>query len=360
MKTSFKYIRVYEELRAKIRSGQYGPGDKLPSEQDLAKDYGLNFLTIRKSLKLLEADGLLTRRVGLGSFVLSPAGKAGDGGVASEGGARRGVAVLIEPDPGVFTMRLIEEMDEICLSKGHFLNIRPIKSLDESALRVARHLVRQGSVAVIVPRFAEPNPALTARFVAACPVPVVIPELFPGLERNCSYRPDSIGYLDYSLMYLAFHHFKGQAFRNIAYFGPLPGESLPGDRRLQAYRDLMSQFGLAAYEGLVGASFLEVDALVEQWRAVKGRLAAICYDDHHALRLMTSLHKHGLAIPDDIALLGANNSPECLCSDPPLSSIEFPYRELAAGMLDHALAMSAGFSRQIRATSAGSLVIRES
>ncbi len=356
----FKYILLYEQLRDSIKTGQYGPGDKLPSEQELSRRSGLNYHTVRKSLKLLEADGLLTRRVGTGSFVLAPLPISGK--PEPEGGQRslRSLAVLVEPDPGVFTMRLIEAMDAVCLSKGHGLNLRPVQRLDDSALRAVNQLRRQGSAAVIVPRFAKPDPTLAARFVAACPLPVVIPELFPGLERNCCYRPDSIGYLDYSLMSLAFLHFKSHGFRHIAYVGPLAGHSIPGDRRLASYRQLTDQFGFPVYEGLVGDSFAEVDSLVTQWETLKERLAVVCYDDHHALRLMTSLHKHNLRIPADIAVLGVNNSPECFTSDPPLSSIEFPYAEIARGMVEHALALSAGAARQIRATSAGTLVVRDS
>ncbi|MCS7179853.1 MAG: GntR family transcriptional regulator [bacterium] len=45
------------------------PGEKLPTEYELAKIYGVNRSTVNKVLSLLENEGLIERKTGLGSFV---------------------------------------------------------------------------------------------------------------------------------------------------------------------------------------------------------------------------------------------------------------------------------------------------
>jgi len=56
-------------LREEIRSGTLRPEDQLPSENELCQRFGVSRVTVRRALQTLEADGLIHRRQGLGSFV---------------------------------------------------------------------------------------------------------------------------------------------------------------------------------------------------------------------------------------------------------------------------------------------------
>jgi GntR family transcriptional regulator len=63
------YSRVSSILQNKIISGQYEPGDKLPTEDELVQYFGVSKITVRNALSLLENDGLITRIRGKGTFV---------------------------------------------------------------------------------------------------------------------------------------------------------------------------------------------------------------------------------------------------------------------------------------------------
>lgn len=63
------YRRIYNDLRAKIDSREYRPGDRLPSELELSRSYNVSRITSRQALDLLCVDGLVLRRQGMGSFV---------------------------------------------------------------------------------------------------------------------------------------------------------------------------------------------------------------------------------------------------------------------------------------------------
>ncbi|MGC0421590.1 GntR family transcriptional regulator [Embleya sp. AB8] len=65
------FRRIAEELRASILSGELSPGAQLPSENDLKDRFGTTRVTVRKSLALLKADGLLVSNQGKGAFVRS-------------------------------------------------------------------------------------------------------------------------------------------------------------------------------------------------------------------------------------------------------------------------------------------------
>ncbi len=60
---------ITARLRRAIETGVYSDGDQLPPERQLATAFGTARSTIRKALNQLESEGLVSRRVGSGTFV---------------------------------------------------------------------------------------------------------------------------------------------------------------------------------------------------------------------------------------------------------------------------------------------------
>ncbi len=66
------YVTFKEMIRSQIEKGELAPGDKLPSERDLAAAHGLARMTVRQALTELVTAGLLYREQGRGTFVSAP------------------------------------------------------------------------------------------------------------------------------------------------------------------------------------------------------------------------------------------------------------------------------------------------
>ena len=63
------YRQVAAILRARIESGEYAPGQRLPSISGLVQEYGVAQLTARKALRLLVTEGLAEMSPGMGTYV---------------------------------------------------------------------------------------------------------------------------------------------------------------------------------------------------------------------------------------------------------------------------------------------------
>lgn len=63
------YFRIFLVLDQNIRAGTWAAGVAMPSEQELAAEYGVSRVTIRKTMALLEEANLITRFRGRGTFV---------------------------------------------------------------------------------------------------------------------------------------------------------------------------------------------------------------------------------------------------------------------------------------------------
>src|SRR5215831_13392336 len=67
-----RYHQIARSLRERIAAGAPAPGERLADQRSLAREFGVTLMTLRQALELLERDGLITRRHGLGTFVASP------------------------------------------------------------------------------------------------------------------------------------------------------------------------------------------------------------------------------------------------------------------------------------------------
>jgi GntR family transcriptional regulator len=63
------WYQVEQSLRSEILTRQFAKTGRLPTEDQLAKRYGVSLITVREALRCLEEDGMIVRRRRFGTFV---------------------------------------------------------------------------------------------------------------------------------------------------------------------------------------------------------------------------------------------------------------------------------------------------
>ena len=69
MKKVIMYEKIYRDIITNIQNGVYKENDLLPSEKELAEEYGVSRITTNKAMNLLAKNGMIERIQGKGSFV---------------------------------------------------------------------------------------------------------------------------------------------------------------------------------------------------------------------------------------------------------------------------------------------------
>jgi GntR family transcriptional regulator, N-acetylglucosamine utilization regulator len=64
--------QVFRDLRAALEANEWQPGDRMPTERELAGRYGCSLITVRHALGELVREGRIERTRGRGTFVLQP------------------------------------------------------------------------------------------------------------------------------------------------------------------------------------------------------------------------------------------------------------------------------------------------
>jgi GntR family transcriptional regulator len=66
------YVQIVERLKQLIATGQFRPGDQLPTVRQLAADLRVNFNTIARAYRMLDEAGVISTQQGRGTYILEP------------------------------------------------------------------------------------------------------------------------------------------------------------------------------------------------------------------------------------------------------------------------------------------------
>jgi DNA-binding LacI/PurR family transcriptional regulator len=155
---------------------------------------------------------------------------------------------------------------------------------------------------------------------------VIIDEQEPGGVIH------SVAVNDASGARLAVEHLIGWGHHRIGYVG-VTNRPKSNEYRLKGYRDALEAAGIAFDPDLYFCS-TEIKEHAKQGEAslqplrAAGATAVFCYNDMTAVGLLAACHKFGLAVPDDLSIIGFDDLDIAVYTIPPLTTIRQPRFEL--------------------------------
>jgi DNA-binding LacI/PurR family transcriptional regulator len=327
---STKYQRIARSLGERIREGQYAPGEALPSEVSLAEEFGVNRMTLRKALNVLQKKDYIVRHRGRGTFV------------KFEGQRRRsGTLVYVGETESHFYRDLYLAVCREAQAGGRAaVSYSPgQEDGDPSESSHLRKLLEDATGVIC-------DADHWAGLMEAIPEELPVVRLSKSYPESPSEPDDRGGYVvaadGLRAAQLATRHLTALGHQRIGYLcvrdepgGPLGlGRAHPLRPIYQGYQAGLREAGIADefvipfppgdfQEGGRRAlrEFVEhVDDLPTGY---------VCDGDFRASPLLEVMRREGLEAPEDFSVVGVGNTPWCKIVTPALCSVSLQEKEMA-------------------------------
>ncbi len=319
-----KYVALMEQMKEEILSGQIRPGDRLPSENQLSREYGLSRHTVRKALAILENEGYVTAEHGRGTFCSERMRHRKNS---------RNIAVITTYLSDYIFPRVIQGIDQVLTEQGYSIMLKNTGNSRQKEAQCLEDILTKDVEGVII----EPSKSqILCRNMAlyhqldSYEIPYVfIQGRYPQMrEKPCVLMDDERGgYLAASYLLQLGHRrlvgiFKADdsqgAQRHKGYVRALQEKQIPYDP------DLVIWFHT---EDRKAKPALILRQMAEEHREFT---AVVCYNDQIALEAYRALTELGLRVPEDVSLTGYDDS--FIASSGPLkmTTIAHPHERLGA------------------------------
>ncbi len=330
-----KYRQILEALREDIASGRYKPGKRLPSEAELVRRFSASRMTVFRAMHELQSLGLVTRRVGSGTYV------------SSNSNAGSYLFGLLIPELGqteIFEaicqgMMEAQEAAHCSLLWG---NAAPQEHEKEQvAAQLCEHYIsRKVSGVFFAPvEFSTNRFQANHRIVAALDrarIPIVLLDrcLEPYPQRS---KYDLVGIDNRRTGYLATEHLIKAGAKRIAFFAR-PDSAPTVDARIAGYREALLLQPEKPARDMVNIGDATDAKFIKSILKKQRPDALVCANDLTAGNLMHTLMSLGQRIPEDLRIVGIDDVKYARLLPVPLTTLHQPCRDIGriamATMLD--------------------------
>lgn len=322
-----KYILLKREILTWITTTRFKPHDKLPSENEIAQRFEMSRQTVRQALGELEQDGWLYRLQGKGTFVSDqPAGERR----SSSSGLSIGMITTHISDY-IFPI-IVRGVESELRSLGGRLLLASTDNEKEKERESLESMLHEPLDGLIIEptKSAEGNPNF--RFFLALDaqnIPyIMLNERYSDVDAPCLRLDDEQG------GYLATRHLLELGHQRIAGFFKMDDNQ--GVHRMRGFRRAHREAQLPLIPDLL----LRYTTEEKDWRPLETvaellsrdpadrPTAIVCYNDQLAVRLLDVIRQLGLNVPEDISLVGFDDSNLATATEVKLTTMTHPKTEM--------------------------------
>jgi GntR family transcriptional regulator of arabinose operon len=162
----FDQLPAYEKIKVKlvqqIEARALQPGDRLPSENELCRAFGVSRITAVRALTELARAGIVVRKQGLGTFVADISRSARNGNPIT----KPAIGLLLKHLSAPFDLRIVKGVEYVLGEAGYDVVLYSSRRSEERELAILAELEVNPTLGVI----ANPmwNPACIAAFQRFC------------------------------------------------------------------------------------------------------------------------------------------------------------------------------------------------
>ena len=348
-----KYIFVADWLKQNIKNNTFKVGDKLISENQICRQFDVSRQTARQALAILEREGLLVKRQGSGTYV--------NGFQAQV--QHKNIGILTTYISDYIFPALISGIQDVLSCYDYQITLRLTQNKIENERRQLLSLLSLDIDGLIVEaaKSALPNPNITLyqEFLRRN-IPIVFVHAFPQ-DLSCNYILND----DEKGGRLAARHLIESGHQKIG--GIFKHDDMQGILRYKGAVSEMYEHGITPDENaIIWYSTETYDNLFTKdlprtITRLANSTALICYNDDIAITTLQSFEGEGVrCIPEDLSVVGFDNSNLAKIAQPTLTSVTHPGSDLGKLATESLLAIIQNPHYEIQHVFDPQLIVRNS
>lgn len=330
-----KYKHVKNQIKAWITEGKIKPDEKIQSENELVEIFQVSRHTIRQALNELVNEGWLYRQQGRGTFCKERSEK-------TVNHIDRTIGIITTSITDYIFPSIIRGIESYLSEKGYNLLLASTNHDINRERKCLENMLGQKLDGLIVEptKSAIYNPNLNTYLnIEKNKIPyVMINASYSGLE------PASITVDDEQGGFLAAEHLIKLGHTKIG--GIFKIDDLQGVNRMKGFMRACREFDVPIQPGSI-LTFMTEDQSANLHTSIRELVAEpnrptafFCYNDQIALMLLDVIREKSLRVPEDISIVGFDDSQLALASEVKFTTLTHPKMEmglLAAKMVVDAI-----------------------
>ncbi|MBU9721012.1 MULTISPECIES: GntR family transcriptional regulator [Bacillaceae] len=321
-----KYNKVKQEIKTRILDGTYVPNQKINSENELMKEFGVSRHTIRVAVGELVNEGWLYREQGAGTFCADR--KTNEKKPKTN---KKNIAIITTFISDYIFPSIIRGAESYLSERGYNVSIYSTNNNIDSEKRVLESILSQDVDGVIVEptKSAFTNPNINYYFnLERMNIPyIMINAFYEELEPLCLVMDDEKG------GYAQTEHLIELGHKNIVGF--FQTDDTQGVKRMKGYIKAHRKHQVPINPNYI-ISFFSEEKKTKPHEELEKLLSAsadvptaiVCYNDELAVSLLDITRNRKLNIPKDISIVGYDDSFLAEATEVKLTTVKHPKMEM--------------------------------
>ncbi|MBM7570689.1 GntR family transcriptional regulator [Aquibacillus albus] len=321
-----KYNIVKQAIKSKILDGTFQPHQKISSESELMKQFDVSRHTVRLAIGDLVNQGWLYREQGAGTFCADRSQVE-----AATNGNQKNIAIITTYISDYIFPSIIRGAESYLSEQGYHVSLFSTNNDHENEKRFLETILTQNFDGVIIEptKSALTNPNINYYLNLER-------QHIPYIMINAYYdelEPINIVLDDEKGAYLQTEHLIKLGHRNIVGF--FKTDDIQGTKRMKGYLKAHRTYGLPINpNNIVTYSSNEKETKPNQElrnflsRTVDKPTGVVCYNDELAIKLLDVLRELKLKVPEDISVVGFDDSFLAKVSEVKLTTVAHPKSEM--------------------------------
>jgi GntR family transcriptional regulator, arabinose operon transcriptional repressor len=328
-----KYSKVKETITEWITSGKVKPGEKIYSENELVKLFGVSRHTVRQAIGDLVHEGWLYREQGAGTFC-SHRTEHRDERMESQTNNHstngKNIGVITTYISDYIFPSIIKGIESYLTPKGYSLTFACTDNDIEKEKQCLQTMLSRNIDGLIVEPTKSGNYNPNIQYYLQLEqnnIPyLMINQYYPQLSPSHLIMNDEHG------GFIATEHLINLGHKKIV--GIFKTDDLQGVNRMQGFIRAFRENGLPFFPDMVLSFTTEKKDLVilKQLESIFKKdqkpSAIVCYNDELALQVISKVRELGLLVPDDVSIVGYDDSFLAEATDVKITSVSHPKMEM--------------------------------